>query len=76
MGTKKKITAYLYSQTKPLEFESEYFYESCRELSDERVEAFVMLGDNYIRKSDISKIIVETIKEPEVPEVEEKVDES
>lgn len=70
MAIKKfqKVTVYLYSQVEPLVYEEDWAYFNTKELSDTRVEEFIKLGPNYVRKSDISKIFVEDIKR----EVEEK----
>lgn len=70
MATKKiqKVTVYLYSQSEPLVYEDNWAYFNTKELSDTRVEEFIQLGSNYVRKSDIGKIFVEEIKK----EVEEK----
>jgi len=77
MATKKfkKVTVYLYSQIEPLVFEDGWFYVTPKDLSDTRVEEFIPMGPNFVRKTDISKIFVEDVVR-EVEDKKEKKDEN
>ena len=69
------VQVYLYSQEEPIEFKESWFYLEKNELNDDSTGAFIDINNQFIRKSDIKKILT-TKKEIEAVGEEEKDNET
>lgn len=57
-----KVQVWLKSQEKPIEYETNWFYINESELNNPNP-AFIKIEDNYLRKDDILKILLVSVRE-------------